>query len=54
MKEILIKRVDKEPITIIVTEAELKLADNLGLSERQYIEAKINLALDDEYGGKDA
>ena len=52
MKEIIIKRVDKEPITIIVTEAELELADKMGLSERQYIEAKISFALDDKLVNK--
>ena len=48
MKEVVIKRTDKEPITIIVTDTELELAKNLGLSDRQYIEEKVKMALDEE------
>jgi hypothetical protein len=48
MKEVVIKIEGKEPITIIVVDAELKLAKNLGLSERQYIEAKVKITLEEE------
>jgi hypothetical protein len=52
MKEVVIKRTDKEPITIIVTDTELKIAKNLGLSERQYIESKVKITLEEEYKEK--
>jgi len=48
MKEVVIKRTDKEPITIIVTDTELEIAKNLGLSERQYIESKVKITLEEE------
>ena len=52
MKEVVIKRTDKEPITIYITDTELKIAKNLGLSERQYIEAKVKITLEEEYKEK--
>ena len=48
MKEVVIRRTDKEPIIIIVTDTELEIAKNLGLSDRQYIEAKVKITLDEE------
>jgi hypothetical protein len=54
MKEVIIRRTDKEPITIIVTDTELKIAKNLGLSERQYIESKVKITLEEEYKEKNA
>ena len=53
MKEIVIKREGKEPITIIVMDAELKLAARYGLAEREYIEQKVKLALDEELKEQD-
>lgn len=49
MKEVVIRREGKEPITIIVTDTELEIAKNLGLSERQYIESKVKITLEEEY-----
>jgi hypothetical protein len=49
MKEVIIRRTDKEPITIIVTETELEIAKKMGLSDRQYIEAKVKITLEEEY-----
>jgi hypothetical protein len=48
MKEVVIKREGKEPITIIVVDAELKSAARFGVSEREYIEQKVKMALDEE------
>jgi hypothetical protein len=48
MKEVVIKIEGKEQIIIIVVDAELKLAKKLGLSERQYIDAKVKITLDEE------
>jgi len=48
MKEVVIKREGKEPITIIVMDKELEIAKNLGLSERQYIESKVKITLEEE------
>jgi hypothetical protein len=48
MKEIIIRPPNKESITIYVTDTELKIAKNLGLSERQYIEQKVKMTLDEE------
>jgi len=48
MKEVVIRREGKEPITIIVMDKELEIAKNLGLSERQYIEAKVKITLEEE------
>ena len=52
MKEIVIKREGKEPITIIVTESELRLAAKYKLTEREYIEQKVKLTLDEELKDK--
>jgi len=48
MKEVVIKIEGKEQIIIIVVDAELRSAARLGLTEREYIEAKIKLTLDEE------
>ena len=48
MKEVVIKREGKEPITIIVMDAELKSAARFGVTEREYIEQKVKLTLDEE------
>jgi len=48
MKEVVIKREGKEPITIIVFDAELKSAARFRLTEREYIEAKVKLTLEEE------
>jgi len=48
MKEVVIRREGKEPITIIVMDKELEIAKNLGLSERQYIESKVKITLEEE------
>ena len=47
MKEIIIRPPNKESITIYVTDTELKIAKNLGLSERQYIESKVKITLEE-------
>jgi hypothetical protein len=52
MKQVIIKPPNKELITIYVTDTELKIAKNLGLSERQYIEAKVKITLEEEYKEK--
>ena len=52
MKEIIIRPPNKESITIYVTDTELKIAKNLGLSDRQYIEAKVKITLEEEYKEK--
>ena len=52
MKEIVIKREGKEPITIIVMDAELESAVRFGLTEREYIEARVKLTLEEELKGK--
>ena len=49
MKEIIIRPPNKESITIYVTDTELKIAKNLGLTERQYIESKVKITLEEEY-----
>ena len=54
MKEIIIRPPNNESITIYVTDTELKIAKNLGLSERQYIEQKVKMALDEELKEKNA
>jgi hypothetical protein len=54
MKEIIIRPPNKESITIYVTDTELKIAKNLGLSERQYIESKVKITLEEEYKEKNA
>ena len=48
MIEVVIKREGKEPITIIVVDAELKSAARFGVSERDYIEQKVKLTLEEE------
>jgi hypothetical protein len=53
VKEVVIKSPNKEPITIVVYAAELEIANKQGLSDRQYIEAKVKLALE-EYKAKHA
>jgi hypothetical protein len=54
MKEIVIKREGKEPITIIVMDSELRLAARYKLTEREYIEQKVKLTLDEELKDKNA
>jgi len=54
MKEVVIKREGKEPITIIVMDKELEIAKNLGLSERQYIESKVKITLEEELKEKNS
>jgi hypothetical protein len=48
MKEVLIKKDGKEVFSIVVRESELKSAAKLGLTEREYIKARVKLALDEK------
>ena len=48
MKEVLVKKDGKEILSIVVRESELKSAIRLGLIEREYIKARVKLALDEK------
>jgi len=48
MKEVLVKKDGKEVLSIVVRESELKSAVGLGLTEREYIKARVKLALDEK------
>ena len=48
MKEVLIKKDGKEVLSIVVRKSELKSAVRLGLTEREYIKARVKLALDEK------
>ena len=54
MKEVVIRREGKETITIIVVDAELKSAARFGVSEREYIEQRVKIELDEELKEKSA